>query len=243
MESFSFKLGEVEGPLDVILQLITKHKLNIYDIEISALVQQYQLYIEELTAENMEVASEFLEMAARLVHMKSVSLLPVHKDDLEKLKDELTGQLLEYSACKEAARLLLLRNVGGATFVREPLEIEYDKTYLENHNIRELFDSYNAAMGRGKRKMPPPASSFSALVTRRMVSVSSRIIFVLKRLYRSPQLAFSELFGESRDRSELVATFLAVLELVKAKRISVSEDASQVKFLGRIKEANSENFH
>lgn len=235
MESFSFKLGEVEGPLDAILQLITKHKLNIYDIEISALVEQYQLYLKELTAENMEVASEFLEMAARLVHMKSVSLLPVHKDDLEKLKDELTGQLLEYSACKDAARLLSLRNISGATFVRQPAEIETDKTYTGTHHISELFDSYNAAMGRGKRKMPPPASSFSALVTRRMVSVSSRIIFVLKRLYRSPQIAFDELFGASRDRSELVATFLAVLELVKAKRISVSEDASQVKFLGRLK--------
>ena len=83
MEKLSFKVQEFEGPLDLLLHLIAKHKLNIYDIEISALLEQYLAYIEQMQRQDMEVASEFLEMAARLVHIKTVSLLPRHEEEQE----------------------------------------------------------------------------------------------------------------------------------------------------------------
>ena len=105
MEQLSFKVAEVEGPLDLILQLIAKHKLNIMDIDISALLEQYLQKIEEWKEQNLEVASEFLQMASRLVYIKSVSLLPRH-EELEELKRELTGQLIEYSLCKQVSALL-----------------------------------------------------------------------------------------------------------------------------------------
>ena len=96
VEQLSFKIAEVEGPLDLILQLISKHKLNIYDIEITKLLEQYLAYMEEVQSQELEIASEFLEMASRLVYIKSVSLLPKHEELEEQLKRELTGQLIEY---------------------------------------------------------------------------------------------------------------------------------------------------
>ena len=109
-ETLSYKLDVFEGPLDLLLNLIAKNKLNIYDIPIAELLEQYMAQIHEMQAADMDVASEFLEMAARLVHIKSVSLLP-KKEEEAALKQELTGQLLEYQQCKEAAFLAVLELV------------------------------------------------------------------------------------------------------------------------------------
>ena len=105
METLSYKLEVFEGPLDLLLTLIAKNKLNIYDIPIALLLEQYMEQIERMQAENLDVASEFLEMAARLVHIKSVSLLPKREEE-EVLRRELTGQLLEYKQCRETAEKL-----------------------------------------------------------------------------------------------------------------------------------------
>ena len=117
-EQLSFKVAQVEGPLDLILQLISKHKLNIYDIEIAKLLEQYLDYVEQMQSQQLEVASEFLEMASRLVYIKSVSLLPKHEELEEQLKKELTGQLIEYTLCRQVAQLLKNRFVGDELFVR-----------------------------------------------------------------------------------------------------------------------------
>ena len=115
-EQLSFKVAQVEGPLDLILQLISKHKLNIYDIEITKLLEQYMDYIQQVQSQQMEIASEFLEMASRLVYIKSVSLLPKHEELEEQLKQELTGQLIEYTLCRQVAQLLKKRYVGDELF-------------------------------------------------------------------------------------------------------------------------------
>lgn len=228
MMQLSFKLDVFEGPLDLLLHLIAKHKLDIYDVEISKLLEQYLDYIEQMKMADLEVASEFLEMAARLVYIKTVSLLPKH-EEAEELKKELTGQLLEYQACKAAAARLALLNQGYNIFVREPMEIPADKTYTRTHRGEELLAAYLDVAGKAKRKLPPPASAFSGIVSRRMVSVTSRIIFVLRKLYDSGRVPYQEFF-RAGDRSEMVATFLAMLELIKSKRITVNADNTMVYF-------------
>ena len=120
MEQLSFKIAETEGPLDLILQLIRQHKLDIYDIEISKLLEQYMAHIQQWQEMDMEIASDFLEMASRLVYIKSVSLLPKHEELEEKLKSELTGQLIEYTLCKQVAQLLRATWQGDSLFFREP---------------------------------------------------------------------------------------------------------------------------
>ena len=98
MESLQYKLEIFEGPLDLLLHLISKHKLNINDIPIIMLVDQYMEYINDMSEQNMEIAGEFLEMAAHLVYIKTVSLLPKH-EEAEVMKKELQGRLIEYSLC------------------------------------------------------------------------------------------------------------------------------------------------
>ena len=221
-------MGEFSGPLELLLFLIAKHKLDIYDIEISTLLKQYLDYIEGMQSADLEVASEFLEMAARLVYMKTVSLLPKPEEG-EKLKQELQGQLLEYSLCRQVAGEMAGMYLGSRIFVRFPVVAPVDLAYHGSHSPEELLAAYQLAVGKAKRRLPPPAAAFSGIVSRKFVSVTAKIIYVLKKLYRTGEVSYSEFFCVP-DRSELVATFLAMLELMKSKRIKVSEDNKTVYF-------------
>ncbi|MDD2362533.1 MAG: segregation/condensation protein A [Oscillospiraceae bacterium] len=220
METISYKIPGFEGPLDLLLYLVQKHKLNIMDIPIAELLEQYMKTIEEWKSINLEVAAEFLEMAARLVYIKSAMLLPRH-DEADEMRRELSGELMEYRHCQEAAGRLAEQNIGGNLFVRDPAEIELDLTYRRIHPKESILDAYLAAAGRGRRRLPPPAKAFSNIVSRKIVSVSSKIIFVLRHLYKKNKIRYKELFNQADSRSELVAIFLALLELIKANRIRV----------------------
>lgn len=230
MEQISLKLDAFEGPLDLLLHLISKHKLNIYDISIFELVKQYSAYLDMMRREDMEIASEFLDMATRLIHIKSAMLLPKH-DEGEQLKEELTGQLLEYAMIKNMAEKLSFMYVGSSVFTSKPMAIEIDETYRFTHSPAELVAAYGSVSGKSMRRMPPPASAFSGIVQKRVVSVSSKIISVMRKLYKGATLKFKSLFEDAQDKSELVATFLAVLELVKSQRIQVDDSCENVKFV------------
>ena len=219
MEKLSYKLETFEGPLDLLLYLITKNKLDICDIQISELLDQYMEQINAMQEADMDIASEFLEMAARLVYMKTVSLLPKH-EEMEALRQELTGQLLEYQECKQVAAQLTER-FNYNIYVREPAEVEPDKSYKRHHDPREILAAYLSAAGRGKRVLPPSPQSFSGIFNHRIVSVTSQIVYVLRRLWKVKSIAYESLFVEKREKSDLVATFLAVLELVKGKRVRI----------------------
>ncbi len=223
MENLNFKLESFEGPLDLLLHLISKHKMNIFDIEISLLLEQYMAYINKMQSMDMEIASEFLEMAARLVQIKTLSLLPKHEEE-EQLRRELTGQLVEYSLCKKAAQILGTKYCGNDIFSRAQTEIEVDKTYTRIHEQNVLSQAYLSMLGKTRAKLPPKQEEFHPIVTKRVVSVSSRVIFVLKNLYRKKKMQFLDLFKKSQDKSEMVATFLAILELIKNKRVIVDDD-------------------
>ena len=179
MDQISYKLDVFEGPMDLLLSLIAKHKLNIYDIPIVELVDQYLDYVRRMQDEDMYVASEFLEMAARLVYLKTVSLLPVH-EEADELKRELTGELIEYRDCKLMAEKLSQRTDGFDHFVREPMKIETDPTYTRVHDGAELLRAYLAAAGRKLRNLPPPIEAFREIVAKKIVSVGSKIRSIYK---------------------------------------------------------------
>lgn len=227
MEKLQYKIDVFEGPLDLLLHLISKHKLNINDIPIFELVEQYTDYVRQMEEADMEIASDFLEMAARLVYIKSVSLLPVH-EEADELKKELTGELLEYQVCKEIAAEIAKQANGFDYFYRATADIPVDKHYKRKHNSIELAGYYLEAVGRGKRKLPPPIEAFSVIVTRKIVSVGSRIGGIFRKLKNKSINRLNELFSDTTSRSEMVATFLAILELIKAKKISVSGDGEDV---------------
>ncbi len=120
MDALSFKLEQFEGPLDLMLHLISQHKLDILEIEISQVKDQYLEAIGQMQEEDMEIASSFLEMASRLVYIKTLSLLPKREKEQQELTRELTGQLLEYSLCKQIAGLLGEEYRGDTLFVHKP---------------------------------------------------------------------------------------------------------------------------
>ena len=225
MQKLSYKLESFEGPLDLLLHLISKHKLNIYDIQISALLEQYMEHIKLMRQLDMDVASDFLEMAARLVFIKTAFLLPKH-EEAEKLKEELTGELLEYQECKEIARRMA-EEINLDYISRDAMKLDIDLSYGINHSISEILKSYVAAIGKNKKVPKDLHKSFTQIVTKKVVSVVSKAIFVLKKLYKNRSVNYSALFKECKSKSEMVATFLAVLELVKGKRIKVDLDANK----------------
>lgn len=219
----NYKLEGFEGPLDLLLQLIARNKYNIYDIPLLELIEQYLEQIEKFKQDEMEISSDFLEMASRLLYIKTVSLLPKH-DEVVKLKEELTGELLEYMVCKEMAAKFSTMQSGFDMFVRLPTEYELPKTYELVHPKNVIYDSYIAAVGRGLRKLPPSTAPFTKIVAKKIVSVSTKIVFVIRNLWRGGKSKLSDLYKTSSSRSELVATFLAVLELCKANRVKVDGD-------------------
>lgn len=223
MQKISFKLEVFEGPMDLLLNLITKHQLNIYDIEISSLLEQYLIYLEQAREHDLELAGEFLEMAARLILIKTASLLP-KPNDAEKEKEALQGALIEYALCKQASELLRKRYAGDSIFVRTPMKISLPTRYERKHSPEELINTF-LAMGRKlTAEEKQPTDKLQRVVNRRFVSVMSKVVYILRSLHRNEHVYLDAMYAEIRERSARVALFLAVLELTKHGKICISDD-------------------
>ena len=226
MQELSFKLEVFEGPLDLMLSLIQKHKLNIEDIEIAVLLEQFLLYLEQMQQADIEIAGEFMEMAAHLILIKSSALLPKH--EAEQMKKELQGTLIEYAMCKAAAERMKLMFVGADVFVRRAMDIELDLSYRRKHDPYELYEAFSALSDRSRlmqlRRKP---LSIKPIVAKSYVTVFTKIVYVLRRVQKGVRVELSSLY-KGQNRSEQVATFLALLELSKHGHITFSEDNAYV---------------
>ena len=234
MSCAQFKLDMFEGPLDLLLHLISKHKLNIHDIEISLLLEQYLEYMHQLDHEDLEDAADFLEMAARLIYIKTVSLLP-QDEEAQELKKELEGRLIEYSQCKLLAAMLAEKYAGGEIFVRKPEPVPVDKTYTREHDAQILLEAYLGLSEKARNEKPINAKIFSPIVSYKVVSVGSKIVYILKKLYTVGVCDLSHIYDGMTSKSEKVATFLAILELTKSGRIRLNDDNTQIEFSERSK--------
>ncbi len=233
MDKLSYKLNAFEGPLDLLLHLIAKNKLNIYDINICELVKQYLDCINQMKEQSMDVSSDFLEMASRLVYIKSVSLLPKDEES-EELKDKLSGELIEYRTVKLLSGELSKIADGFGKFIRQPTMPSVDQTYLLTHDRRVLSHWYLAAVGRGQRRLPPPATAFEPLVKKPVIPVSAKIVYVIRRLFSGVKVKYKSMFSSVKSKSEAVATFLAILELIRGGRIAIDQN-DDLKMVGKEK--------
>lgn len=227
MPSISYKLEVFEGPMDLLLCLIAKRKLNIYDIPIFELVEQYLAYIRDMQEANLDMASEFLEMAARLVYIKTLSLLPSFEEG-EKLRMELSGELVEYAECKRVALLLSAKTKGFDFISRPPGKIEVNMTYSRVHDAIELLYAYTRAAGKRLRALPPPFEVFKEIVVKKTVSVSSKIKSIAAYLKTGKRKKFYDIIKKSISRSDMIATFLAILELAKTNHIRLYGNGENV---------------
>ena len=171
-EELTFHLEEFEGPLELLLALVSKHKMDLHNIPILELIDQYTRTVEAAQAADPDISSSFIEMAAHLVEMKSYLLLP-RSTEGERMKQELTGQLIEYDQCRRMASALRAAAEATPTFVRQPMQLERDETYALNHLPQVLADCWESLMGRAPVRRMPTQAVFEPLVTAPQVSVSS----------------------------------------------------------------------
>ena len=225
MNRINYKIEDFEGPLDLLLVLISKNKMSIADVEIITIINQYLAVINAAQETDLDTASEFIDMAARLIYLKSVYLLP-KDDEGEKLKAELQGQLIEYSQAKKAAAVLRDRFMGDKIVIRQPMELKVDYTYNHIHPVDDLVRAYSRLSDRSLSRTAPVVERFEPIVSTPQVSVQSKIFSILKGIIRKNINTIHTAFVGMKSRSEAVATFLAILELVRAHRITVDDQGT-----------------
>jgi segregation and condensation protein A len=229
MEQLKFSLEVFDGPLELLLHLISKNKVSIYDIPISLILKQYMDYIEDLKKMDLEVSSEFIEMAARLMLIKSRMLLPKAELEEEDPRMSLAEALAEYKRYKAVIEKMREdQKSAGITFVRRTEHLDFDKTHKLSYETDVLTEAYRNVLRRSNRALPPPLKSFAGIVGHPVASVPARIIGVLRTLKRKLTCSFRSLFSGVRTRSEIVATFLAVLELSKSEHVVMEEKADDL---------------
>ncbi|MGI6030604.1 MAG: segregation and condensation protein A [Eubacteriales bacterium] len=236
MEQLSFHLEVFDGPLELLLTLVGKKKIEVWDIHIQDILEQYMAYLERMRQMDMEIASEFLTMAAQLLYIKSRMLLPrlEEGDEEEDPRAELARSLQLYQLAKERAEQLSQRYEScGTAFVRQPEPLSAVELPAEDGSfgLSQLKEALEEVLRRNRRKLPPPVQSFSGIVGRERVPVSQKIGSILTSLARYGIMRTRSLFGSARSRSEIVATFLAVLELSKNNRIHISQVQEDGSFL------------
>ena len=221
MSDLLFKLDVFEGPLDLLLHLISKNKVNIYDIPIALITDQYMDYIQSMENADLEIRTEFLVMAAKLLYIKSRVLLPQYDENEEEEEDprqELILSLAEYKKYKDISLFFDDRkSICDYIYFKQIDNTDEYKTEkeMETLPIDKLTMAFASVMERFEKTLPPSKMLFSGIVGRELVSVKSKVKDIKSALNIQGQLTFDELFTEVKSRSEIVAIFLAVLEMVR----------------------------
>ena len=224
----TYKIEIFEGPLDLLLSLIYKNKVDITDIPIALIFDQYMEYLDRMREMDMDIAGEFIVMASELMLIKSRMLLPKPEgeENTEDPRTKLANALIEYKHAKEISEELdeMLRTYGGR-MAKDTEEIPADDSFIAEHSVTLLQRAMTRMLlNRSKEEMlRQEAQMVRPIVRRKVVPVGVKVISVLKTVIRKKNVRFDEFFDHCTSRSELVATFMAVLELLKVSRINVSE--------------------
>ncbi len=229
MTQLSFKLDSFEGPLDLLLMLIKKNKVSVYDIPIAEILEQYLTVIKQLEELDLELSSEFLVMAATLLQIKSKMLLPQDDEDSseEDPRYELVRRLVDYKHIKESIDFFRKHeNSDDVLFFKLPDVIERPPAVLNYSTLttENLYEAYKMSFAKLERKLPPPKRSFSGIVGHEKVSVRGRVRNIWNKLVNRGRMFFKDIFKGVKSRPEAVASFLAVLEMIKLNKISVDID-------------------
>jgi segregation and condensation protein A len=229
VEDYKVKLDVFEGPLDLLLYLIKRDEVDIYDISIERITKQYMAYIEAFQVLNIELAGEFIVMAANLLYIKSRILLPVDQQMAEEDAEEddprfeLIRQLIEYKKFKEAAALLRDNETAQLNlFARVPVTPDLapaENLLVEEVGIFDLIHAFQKILKRLEKKPEDLREIFAENFT-----VSDKIEHVLRITQEGIPLRFEELFADAATRTEIVVTFLAMLELIRLKQLRVRQE-------------------
>ena len=226
--NINFKINEFEGPLDLLLHLIKENKMDIMNIEIEKITEQYISYLNEQEKMNLEIASEYLVMASELIELKSKLLLPnpkIEETEEEQIdpREELVNRLLEYQAYKEITKVLKEKEeLRKEIYTKSPENIknyiEEDTKLSSDITLDDLVEAFKKYLERKKESKP-----LKTKVTTNEISVSSRRLEIKSILKKKPKVSFFELFPVL-NKEYIVATFLAILEMAKNKELKITQD-------------------
>jgi len=223
--NYKLKLDIFEGPLDLLLYLIKKNDLDIYDIPIAKVTDQYMEYIEMMKLLDLEVVGDFLVMAATLMQIKSRMLLPPEPTEAEELdpRDELVQRLNEYKIFKEIAEQLKTKELERQNFFTRQMDDELKKELMDDAkevyfeaNLFDLINAFTKALGRFKEDTVYQ-------VTKEEFTVEQKIHEVLHLLLRQPRVLLAELFGQAKNKMEVIVSFMAILELIRLREVKVMQ--------------------
>jgi len=228
------EMEDFEGPLDVIFLLLSKNKIEIQDVSITAILEQYLAYLDEMKRLDMEIASEFISMASHLMLIKTKMLLSAaEQQEAEEELDVLRQSLIErqrkeaMEGIRQAISVLEPRNeIGRCLFVKDPEPLRKDKTYRYQHDPIDLLKALDTIAERSARQLPPPTTNFMGIVGKEPYPVTRKAGEVMRQLLLRGIERLKNLFKGNRSRSEIVATFLAILELCKTNSVSLEDDVN-----------------
>ena len=228
----SEEMEDFNGPLDVIFLLLSKNKIEIQDVSITAILEQYLAYLDEMKRLDMEIASEFITMASHLMLIKTKMLLSAAEQaEAESELDQLRQSLIDRQR-KEAIEQIRIaigfleprNDVGRCLFTKEPEPLRRDQTYRYQHDVADLHRALDNIAERNQRQLPPPAVNFMGIVGKERYPVTRKAGEILRQLLLRGVEKFKNLFRGNKSRSEVVATFISVLELCKSGSVRLEED-------------------
>ena len=225
-------MEDFEGPLDVIFLLLSKNKIEIQDVSITAILEQYLAYLDDMKCLDMEIASEFITMASHLMLIKTKMLLSAAEQAEAESELDLLRQSLIERQRKEAIEQIRIaitwlepRNeIGRCLFTKEPEPLRKDQTYRYQHELGDLLLSLDVISERNQQRLPPPTVNFKGIVGKERYPVTRKATEVVRRLVLRGVERLKNLFKGNKSRSEIVATFLAVLELCRTNNVNLEDD-------------------
>ena len=228
----SEEMEDFDGPLDVIFLLLSKNKIEIQDVSITAILEQYLAYLDEMKRLDMEIASEFITMASHLMLIKTKMLLSAAEQAEAQSELDLLRQSLIERQRKEAIEQIRTavswlepRNeIGRCLFTKEPEPLRRDQTYRYQHTTGDLLKALDDIAERNQRRLPPPTVNFKGIVGKEPYPVSKKTGQLLRQLLLRGVEKLKNLFKGSRSRSEIVATFISVLEMCKVGTVTLEGD-------------------
>ena len=228
MEAINYRLDQFEGPLDLLLTLIQKNKVNISDIPISLICDQYMEYLEKAEALDMEIASEFLVMASYLMLIKSKMLLPRPEDETKDPRAELTDALLRFQQAKEAvAKLSPMYAYYSGRMVKDTDEISVDKTYVHDQDVTALCAAVRRIIAYNNALEKAANTAFTPMISKPIIPVEIKIVSILKTVEKQGAASLEELLMDEATLPDAIASFLGVLELIKIRKLLVADDIDE----------------
>ena len=225
---YAIKIQNFEGPLDLLCHLIDKNKMNINDIKLTEITDQYIDYINTMEEMNLEVTSEFLIMASTLIYLKSKSLLPKEADDEEEIsEEELLRRIIEYKKYKEITKTLrTMYDENAVRFYKLPDNIELPKQKLEkNYEKQTIIDAYENIVKINNEKINQNASNIEKIAITDKYTVASKVKEMLKELVKKPKFIFNALFALNKcEKEEVVTAFSGLLELSRRNKVITSQE-------------------